>query len=244
MKDPAVLFYFQDFLVGTEFMTDDEVGKYIRILCHQADKGSLSELQIKRICRGVIPEAIMEKLTKDDNGSLYQKRMREEREKRTNYTESRRKNRTKKLNIISSTYDKHMENENENINEDIDRDEKKVINVPFEKFWNLYDKKEDRIKCEGKWNRLTNKEREICILNLPAYILSTPDKQYRKNPATYLNNKSWENEIIKDGEKVKTVLTYDEILKLSEKEPGIWKKYKAVKKEGERKAVFEPINEL
>jgi hypothetical protein len=24
MKDPAVLFYFQDFLVGTEFMTDDE----------------------------------------------------------------------------------------------------------------------------------------------------------------------------------------------------------------------------
>ena len=30
MKDPAVLFYFQDFLVGTEFMTDDEVGKYLQ----------------------------------------------------------------------------------------------------------------------------------------------------------------------------------------------------------------------
>ena len=29
MKDPAVLFYFQDFLVGTEFMTDEEVGQYI-----------------------------------------------------------------------------------------------------------------------------------------------------------------------------------------------------------------------
>lgn len=29
MKYPAVLFYFQDFLVGTEFMTDNEVGKYI-----------------------------------------------------------------------------------------------------------------------------------------------------------------------------------------------------------------------
>jgi len=240
MKDPAVLFYFQDFLVGTEFMTDDEVGKYIRILCHQADKGSLSEVQIKRICRGVIPEAIMEKLSEDDNGNLYQKRMREEREKRTNYTESRRKNRTKKLNIISSTYDKHMENENENINKDVI----KTINVPFEKFWNLYDKKEDRIKCEGKWNRLTDKERETCIIKLPAYILSTPDKQYRKNPATYINNKSWENEIIKEGEKVKTVLMYDEILKLSEKDPGIWKKYKAVKRDGERKAVFEPINEI
>ena len=108
----------------------------------------------------------------------------------------------------------------------------------------LYDKKEDRIKCEGKWNRLTDKERETCIIKLPAYILSTPDKQYRKNPATYINNKSWENEIIKEGEKVKTVLMYDEILKLSEKDPGIWKKYKAVKRDGERKAVFEPINEI
>jgi len=127
MKDPAVLFYFQDFLVGTEFMTDEEIGKYIRVLCHQADKGSLSELQIKRICKGIIPEAIMEKLTEDDNGNLYQKRMREEREKRTNYTESRRKNRTKKLNIISSTYDKHMENENENENEDVIINEDKNI---------------------------------------------------------------------------------------------------------------------
>jgi len=32
MKDPAVLFYFQDFLVGTEFMSDEEVGKYIFVL--------------------------------------------------------------------------------------------------------------------------------------------------------------------------------------------------------------------
>ena len=241
MKDPAVLFYFQDFLVGTEFMTDDEVGKYIRILCHQADKGSLSEIQIKRICKGTIPESIMEKLIPDDNGNLYQKRMREEREKRTNYTESRRKNRSKKLNIISSSYDKHMENENENINEDINKDEKKVLNVPFEKFWNLYDKKEDRIKCEGKWNRLTNKEREECIANLPAYILSTPDKQFRKNPATYLNNKSWENEIIKPGISKATVLTYEEMLELTKNNPELWKQYKAIKREGERKAIFELI---
>lgn len=70
------------------------------------------------------------------------------------------------------------------------------INIPFETFWDLYDKKEDRIKCERKWSHLTNKEREECIKKLPAYIKSTPDKKFRKNPATYLNNKSWENEII------------------------------------------------
>jgi len=124
MKDPAVLFYFQDFLVGTEFMTDDETGKYIRILCHQADKGALTESQLKRICNGNIPEIIMEKLSQNGDGKYYQKRMQVEREKRINYSESRRINRSKKNIKICKTYDKRMENENENINKDIIKSKK------------------------------------------------------------------------------------------------------------------------
>jgi len=54
----------------------------------------------------------------------------------------------------------------------------------------------DRVKCERKWKGLTNAEREACITAVPVYIQSTPDKKFRKNPATYLNNKSWTNEII------------------------------------------------
>ena len=125
MKDPAVLFYFQDFLVGTEFMTDEEVGKYMRVLCHLADKGSLCKSQVLRICKtNTIPEAINEKLLIDETGKYYQRRMREEREKRVNYSESRRQNRVRKDDKICETYDKHMENIN--INEDIieDKDEK------------------------------------------------------------------------------------------------------------------------
>lgn len=110
MKDPAVLFYFQDFLVGTQFMTDDEVGKYIKILCHQADKGALTHLQVQRLCGGSIPDAVMEKLSIDLDGNLYQKRMQFEREKRLKYSESRSKNRTS----ICKTYEQHMENEDEN----------------------------------------------------------------------------------------------------------------------------------
>jgi len=120
MKDPAVLFYFQDFLVGTEFMTDDEVGKYIRILCHLADKGTLTEVQLKRICKTEnVPSAIMEKLLHDDAGNFYQHRMKTEREKRIKYSESRRDNRKQKsedMNKTCKTHVKHMENENENIN--------------------------------------------------------------------------------------------------------------------------------
>jgi hypothetical protein len=131
MKDPAVLFYFQDFLVGTEFMTDEEVGKYIRILCHQADKGALTLPQLKRICSGNVPEAIMEKLLQDEGGKYYQERMRSEREKRINYSDSRRKNRERKDNNICETYDTHMENENENENEIVNEDKKKRRRTPF-----------------------------------------------------------------------------------------------------------------
>lgn len=65
----------------------------------------------------------------------------------------------------------------------------------FDDFWDKYDKKVDRPKAEKKWNTIKQVEREKIMLSLDAYILSTPDKQYRKNPVTYLNNQSWLNEV-------------------------------------------------
>ena len=66
----------------------------------------------------------------------------------------------------------------------------------FSEWWNLYDKKIDRAKCEKKWAKLSTKEKLACIAATPAYVASTPDLQYRRHPATYLNNKSWNNQII------------------------------------------------
>ena len=66
----------------------------------------------------------------------------------------------------------------------------------FENWWNMYDKKIDRSKCEKKWAKLTDAERRACIAATPAYVASTPDIQFRRHPMTYLNNKSWENQII------------------------------------------------
>ena len=113
-KDPAVLFYYQDFLVGTQFMTDKEVGQYIRILCNQADKGHLTKKQVLSICKAsVIPKAVQDKLLKDDGGLYYNKRMSEEKEKRVKFSESRRKNASSQ-----KAYALHMEDENININQD------------------------------------------------------------------------------------------------------------------------------
>lgn len=66
----------------------------------------------------------------------------------------------------------------------------------FEDFWNLYDKKVDRKKCIQKWRRIKESDRELIMSHLPEYIESTPDKQYRKNPQTYLNGECWHDEVI------------------------------------------------
>ena len=113
-KDPAVLFYTSDFLTGTTLMSNEQVGKYIRLLCIQHQKGVLSEKDMLKICDSY-DEDIFDKFEKCEEG-FYNLRMREEFEKRKKYSESRANNRKKKedMNNICKSYEEHMENENEN----------------------------------------------------------------------------------------------------------------------------------
>lgn len=81
------------------------------------------------------------------------------------------------------------------IKEDISRDFEQETESDFLKFWNLYQKKCDRAKCEQKWKRLKPEEKTAIFKTLPDYIKSTPDSTYRKNPLTYLNGKCWNDEV-------------------------------------------------
>lgn len=74
--------------------------------------------------------------------------------------------------------------------------EQAVIWPTFEDFWHEYDKKVGRPKAEPKWNRLTQVEKEHIMAYIPKYKLAQPDKQYRKGPESFLNNKTWNDEII------------------------------------------------
>jgi len=74
----------------------------------------------------------------------------------------------------------------------------------FEKFWNTYNKKTGKSKCEAKFKKLSLEEINLIEKNLPAYVESTPDIQYRKDPSTYLNGKCWNDEIIQPKPKVVT----------------------------------------
>lgn len=118
-KDPAVLFYTSDFLTGTMLMSNEQKGKYITLLCLQHQKKTLTEKDMLNIC-GSYDEDIFEKFTKEEGDIFYNKRMREEQEKRVKYSESRSKNR---MSLGSSkgkaegkkeeSHDEHMEDENE-----------------------------------------------------------------------------------------------------------------------------------
>lgn len=69
----------------------------------------------------------------------------------------------------------------------------------FEEFWKAYKHPMDRPKCEDKWYRLTTAQKVAIMQHVPRYVESTPDKKYRKHPLTYLNNESWNNPIIDNG---------------------------------------------
>ena len=93
-KDPAFLFYYQDFLVGTDHFTNEEAGAYIRCLCHQAHKGGISKNHMFKICgTQEVHKTVSEKFVLNGDGLFYNERMRAEIEKRRNYSESRRNNR-------------------------------------------------------------------------------------------------------------------------------------------------------
>ena len=67
----------------------------------------------------------------------------------------------------------------------------------FERAWNLYEKKVGcKSKLEKKWNSMSQKDRKAAIEYIPLYVLSQPDKKYRKNFQTFLNQRGWEDELI------------------------------------------------
>ena len=106
MKDPAVLFYTQDFLTGTMLMDDSQVGKYIRLLCLQQQNGGLTEKEMLRIC-GEYDEDIFKKFEVID-GVYMNKRMLIETDRRRKYVESRQRN-FKKVTDMDNDMDSDMD---------------------------------------------------------------------------------------------------------------------------------------
>jgi hypothetical protein len=196
-KDPAVLFYTSDFLSGTFTMTNEQVGMYIRLLCLQHQKGKLTEKDMLSICKAY--DADIWCKFKIEDGLFYNERMYSETIRRQKFTESRRNNaKSPKNDSTSKAYAQHMETETENETITINRTKTKteIIDQKFEDWWLWYDYKISKEKAKKSWNKLNEKEKDIALQSVQAYVESTPDKSFRKHPTTYLNQKSFNDEII------------------------------------------------
>jgi len=73
-KDPAFLMYTEKFLAGTFFMTDEQVGRYIKLLCLQHQKGHLTTEQMSKVLHDDDVE-VFEKFIRDDEGKWYNVRL-------------------------------------------------------------------------------------------------------------------------------------------------------------------------
>lgn len=102
--------------------------------------------------------------------------------------------------VLNTPKEKEEEEEKE---EDKEKEEEKdpefevLVWPTFDDLWKLYDKKVgEKGKLKKKWDKIPQVDKERIMEHVLRYKVSQPDKQYRKNLETYLNQKSWEDEII------------------------------------------------
>lgn len=166
-KDPAFLFYPGDWLGGTMYMTMQQRGCYITLLMLQFNTGPFTIAQAEQvlsICFASDWDMIKSKFN-TDGIHYWNERLKNEKEVRQNFTNSRRINALSekpkpKANKASAKHmHKHMEDENEDVNKDKNkgRDEKQKVVLPWEsatfliawKQWKEYKQAEHNFKYKS-----------------------------------------------------------------------------------------------
>lgn len=227
MKDPAFLFYPNDWLGGTMLFSRLHKGAYMDVLMAQFNHGHMALEDIETLLGDDFNKVwakLKTKLNQDENGLYYNDRLDQEINKRKAYTESRRQNlssnSSKKKSIpdnhMEPHMDKHMENENRNENRSINRDEnseKKHAEI-FEEFRSAYpgtkrghETEFDALKKHKDWREiLPTLKRE---LQRQYYAREENEKAGQfvpgwKHLKTYIAQRGWEEEITINNQTPKT----------------------------------------
>ena len=115
-KDPAFLFYPNDWLGGTMGMTFEQKGAYMDILMLQFNRGHMTEHMIGQTV-GQLWDGIKDKFKKDADGKWFNERLELEKNKRKSFVTSRVNNKTGKNQYSKNDghMTSHMENEDDNV---------------------------------------------------------------------------------------------------------------------------------
>ena len=107
--------------------------------------------------------------------------------------------------------DKPTDKPSDSINKQITKEQKnKETSFSFSDFWQCYPKKVGKTICEKKYNKLTEKDRELIKNSIDKFIKHKPFKDYvHPNPLTYINQKRWLDEVEEESNSSIPEFKYD-----------------------------------
>ena len=215
-KDPAMLFYTSDFLTGVTLLSMKERGQYITLLCLQQQMGHMSMGQMVTAV-GKLTPALLSKFVQDEEGLWFNQRADVEIEKRKAHCEKQREtimkrwNKTPKDDTTEDTEEVPrqyhgittvipLENESENI-QVISSDQGKTNRreEEFSKFWEAYPKKVGKQAARKAFDKIPA---SVYPKLIPAIEAQKAGQQWQReggryipNPATWLNQGRWDDEV-------------------------------------------------
>lgn len=174
MKDPALLWYFNDWMGGTATMSRHLKGCYMDLLCVQFNSGALSLDEIKTVLGSDFGSwPALQKKFKCENGLYFNERLMNEKDKRSSFTESRRKS------SLSRFKDHHTMDRMEDINED-----RNTIKNKYGEFQKVLLTESDYLKLISRFGEPNT---AILITELDGYIKSLGKDKYKDHYATLQN---------------------------------------------------------
>lgn len=145
-KDPAFLFYPNDWMGGTMGMSFEEKGAYIELLMMQFNRGHMTKHMMGQVV-GQLLDKVLDKFTKDSDGLYFNERLELEQEKRKSYVASRLnnkkgKNQHKKEEPTAGHTSGHMTSHmvNENVNTVVGIKKVEIQKKSTPDFLTLYEK--------------------------------------------------------------------------------------------------------
>lgn len=223
-KAPAVQVYVEDFLGGTRFMSNAEVGLYTRLLFEQVDNGPIPdnvEHFVKaygKECRKLWATVRSKFVDGPMPGTIINERMakaiadrdafRQRQSDRGKASAEARLNRgsTKHKQSLGSTV---VEPLGDGVG--INTSEKERASKDFDEFYAAYPVHKAKGNAVKAWARLTDAERTLCLPAIAAQVKAqhfrgADGKDYIPHPASWLNARRWEDEVkIPTGEPAPTV---------------------------------------
>ena len=195
-RDPALLVYTQDILIGAAEMTHEEFGQYCRILFYMHQKGQLTEETI-RLLVGSPFDKVRAKFSVDKRGQLFSDKLEEVIAGRQKWVESRRINgskggRPKKVKTMCLTKTKPTEDEDEN---EIEVENKSNDAGDFETLWAAYPNRQGKKAAQRYFDATVKTPENFRDLQkaLDNYLNSKRVKNgYIQNGSTWFNDwQSW-----------------------------------------------------